>query len=542
MQRDRDQVGEADGVRQRRLQALNDITMAIGRERNLERVVQLATDAATDLSGASYGAVFYNLTDGDGEHYMLYTLSGAARADFARLGLPRNTPLFDPTFHGQRVIRSDDIRADPRYGRNAPYQGMPEGHLPVVSYLAAPVVSITGEVHGGLFLGHGQAGVFDAEAEAFAVSLAAHVAVAIDSFRLLGGGSVEIERQRRSELAAHRLAAIVESSFDAILAKDLDGIVTSWNDGARRLFGYSGAEIVGKPATTLMPADRLDEEVAILASIRRGERIEPHETVRLRKDGSLVDVSVSVSPIRGPDGFVVGASTIARDITDLRMAEERRNMLIRELHHRVKNSFALASSIVSLSARSATTVAELVSAVRERLVSLSRAQTLTLPQQPGKWDAETQTSLHAIIREVVEPLAVPSHRGTARLIVRGADVPVLGHAVTPLALLLNELASNAAKHGALSTESGQVEIECAASPDTVNLVWREAGGPAVESPPAVQGFGSRLLETTVQGQLGGAIARQWQSEGLIVRVALSRRCVAPPPAEAYAGATSAANM
>jgi len=113
-----------------------------------------------------------------------------------------------------------------------------------------------------------------------------------------------------------RLAAIVESSDDAILSKDLNGIILSWNSGAERLFGYKAEEILGKCVTTLIPADRLDEEPRILERIRRGERVEPYETVRQRKDGSLVDISLTVSPIRDAFGKVVGASKIARDISD----------------------------------------------------------------------------------------------------------------------------------------------------------------------------------------------------------------------------------
>ncbi|HEX3755148.1 MAG TPA: PAS domain S-box protein [Rhizomicrobium sp.] len=119
------------------------------------------------------------------------------------------------------------------------------------------------------------------------------------------------------------LAAIVESSEDAIISKDLDGIITSWNAAAERLFGYSAAEIIGRPVTVLIPEDHLDEEPEILARIRRGERISHYETVRQRKDGQLLDISLSVSPLKNADGAVVGASKIARDITERKRAERQ---------------------------------------------------------------------------------------------------------------------------------------------------------------------------------------------------------------------------
>jgi PAS domain S-box-containing protein len=140
----------------RRLEALNRIAKSIADDLDLTRIVQTVTDSATELIGARFGAFFYNVTDDSGEAYRLFTLSGAPREAFEKFGMPRSTAVFGPTFHGQGVVRSDDIRKDPRYGKSAPYYGMPQGHLPVVSYLAVPVVSRSGEVHGGLFFAHDQ--------------------------------------------------------------------------------------------------------------------------------------------------------------------------------------------------------------------------------------------------------------------------------------------------------------------------------------------------------------------------------------------------
>ena len=130
------------------------------------------------------------------------------------------------------------------------------------------------------------------------------------------------------EMAAYWLSAIIESADDAIITKTLEGIITSWNNGAERIFGYTAEEVIGKPVTILIPADHTDEEPAILARLRAGERIEHYETVRVRRDGTLVDISLTVSPIRSPDGKIIGASKIARDITDRRRAEEERVRLL----------------------------------------------------------------------------------------------------------------------------------------------------------------------------------------------------------------------
>jgi PAS domain S-box-containing protein len=190
-------------------------------------------------------------------------------------------------------------------------------------------------------------------------------------------GGADEERLSRDRAARH-YAAIVESSDDAILSKDLEGVITSWNRGAQRLFGYTAEEVVGRSVTIIIPTDRHDEEPMILGRIRRGERIEHYETIRQRKDGSLVDISITVSPIRSENGEIVGASKIARDITLLKRARERQDLLLREMNHRVKNLFSLAISVLRLSGRSAGSVSQLIDSTSDRLSALARAHALTL--------------------------------------------------------------------------------------------------------------------------------------------------------------------
>jgi PAS domain S-box-containing protein len=305
-----------------RLETLNSIARTLAGELDLERIIQSVTDTATELCGAKFGAFFYNDIDDQGERYVLYALSGAPRSAFEKFGLPRNTEVFDPTFRGTGIIRSDDIRKDPRYGKSAPHFGMPDGHLPVVSYLAVPVIARSGEVLGGLFFGHDQPGRFGQEAEETVAGIAAHAALAIDNARLLRDAQGEIKRRRLAEEAQQRIVSIIEFSDDAIISKDANGIITSWNKGAERAFGYTAGEIVGRPVLTLIPDDMRDEEHLILSRIRSGQRIEHYETVRQRKDGSRINVSLTVSPIKDAEGNVVGASKIARDISERKRAEE----------------------------------------------------------------------------------------------------------------------------------------------------------------------------------------------------------------------------
>ena len=168
----------------RLVETLHAVSLALSAELDLDPLLQAATDAATSISGAAFGAFFYNVDDDGDERYEPYTLSGISRESFKDFPSPRNTPLFAATFRGKSVVRSDDIQQDPRYGKHPPYYGMPPGHVPVRSYLAVPVVSASGEVRGGLFFGHPRPGVFTERSERLAVGIAAQAAVAIDNARL----------------------------------------------------------------------------------------------------------------------------------------------------------------------------------------------------------------------------------------------------------------------------------------------------------------------------------------------------------------------
>jgi len=333
-----------------------------------------------------------------------------------------------------------------------------------------------------------------------------------DRHRAEQQAQVAAEERAIGEQAEQRLAAIVESSEDAIVAKDLNGIITNWNRGAERLFGYTPAEAIGQPITILIPADRLDEEPEILARIRRGEHVEHFDTIRRRKDGSLIEISLTISPIRSRTGEIVGASKIARDITERQRARERQILLLREMSHRVKNLFALAGAVVTLSTRTARSPAELAEQVRNRLGTLARAHELTLPDLRSE-QAVTPTTLDALARTIVSAF----EEGTdGRITIAGPEVAVGGHAVTSLALLLHELATNAAKYGALTTAAGRIAIVWTVEDDVLSLSWAERDGPPADGAANGDGFGTWLVDGTIKGQLQGQIARRWDAEGLTI--------------------------
>jgi PAS domain S-box-containing protein len=188
----------------RTLEAINRIGESLVSELDVDTLIQQLTDVATELVGAEFGAFFYNPTGKDGEQYVLYTLSGVPKEAFENFPMPRNTDIFGPTFSGEGVVRLDDVTQDPRFGKNDPYFGMPEGHLPVVSYLALPVMSRSGSVIGGLFFGHSATGIFTQQHEALMVGIASQAAVAIENARLYASISklnteLEVRVQERTE-------------------------------------------------------------------------------------------------------------------------------------------------------------------------------------------------------------------------------------------------------------------------------------------------------------------------------------------------------
>jgi PAS domain S-box-containing protein len=316
---------------------------------------------------------------------------------------------------------------------------------------------------------------------------------------------------RESEQCFRWLASIVESSEDAIVSRDIAGIITTWNKGAERLFGYTSDEVVGKPITILIPSDRPVEERTLLDRISRGARIENYETVRQRKDGSLVNVSLTVSPVRNAEGKIVGASKIARDITRRKRAESREKMLRAELDHRVKNALASVAMIATFSRHDRSSIDEFARSLDGRIHSMAAVHMLL--NQRGRHGV----AIAALVRDQLAPYA-----GEANITIRGMELMLTPAASQAMGMVLHELATNAAKYGALSVPTGQVSVIWERRQNgnaAANLIfeWREFGGPrtAAEIKP---GYGIRLIRELVPYELGGAADLVFAPEGVSCRI------------------------
>lgn len=383
----------------RLLEILNSSAASVAAELNLERLVQMVTDVGVELTGAQFGAFFYSVETEQGEAWQLYTVSGVPRENFTKFPYPRETAVFAPTFKGAAIVRSDDITLDPRYGHNAPYKGMPEGHLPVRSYLAAPVMSRSGEALGSLLFGHSSPGMFSASDEQLIVGIAAQAAVGIDNSRL-----------------------------------------------------YDKAQ---------------------------------------------------------------------REIEERRQAEEARLVVLRELNHRVKNLFAVATGMVTMTARTSGTTADMAETLTGRLRALAEAHDLIRPSVSSDDQKATRTSVAAMIERI---LAAHITDRAEQLRLDGPEVLVGPTGATSLALILHEVATNAAKYGSLSVSGGTVSISWRIEGPSMILTWTERGGPAIAGPPQRKGFGADLARMSAKGQLGGEVSHDWRPEGvhITLRAALDR--------------------
>ena len=322
---------------------------------------------------------------------------------------------------------------------------------------------------------------------------------------------VRLAFERAIAHSAH-LSALVASSGDAIMSVGLDGIIKTWNAGAETLFGYSAKEIVGQPKTLLVPQDEREEFQRQRAEVLFGRSVRA-ETVRLRRDGARVDVSLNLAPIRGSGGEIIAISSIIHDISKRKTIERQLQFLMRELSHRSKNQLAIVQAIAGQMAQSANSVDEFMSRFRTRLQGLAASHDLLISRD---W---TGVALADLVRRQIETFADASRENVE---IAGPALHLTASATEAIGLALHELATNSAKYGALSVPNGRLKVAWSLEPTMgepayVVLEWSETEGPPVR-PPTKKGFGSLVIERMVAAAVNGKVRLEFAPTGLYWRL------------------------
>lgn len=326
--------------------------------------------------------------------------------------------------------------------------------------------------------------------------------------------TVEAENQAlRAE--NERLRRVLDSARHyAVITMNLDGRITGWNQGARLILGYGEAEILGRSGEILFPAEDRAAGAFVGELLRaREEGCAPNERWHLRRDGSRFWASGAMTPLHDADGKVAGFLNILRDNTRVRAEEERRALMLAEMGHRVKNALTTVQAVALETLRRAEVPADVQTAFTDRIVALAQSHDLLLGEHCDG----------VPLMRVIERAVLP-YGGADRTVLSGAPVRLPANTVEMLSLAFHELATNAAKHGALSVPQGRVEVcwttrRVQNGPHLLEIVWHEHDGPVVV-PPASRGFGSRLLERGLPYEFDGAVTLHFRPEGLECRISL----------------------
>jgi PAS domain S-box-containing protein len=333
-------------------------------------------------------------------------------------------------------------------------------------------------------------------------------------------GRVQTEEAlRRSE---ERFARIFEQTGVGVIQCELDGLFLLVNRRFCEIVGRTAQELLTLRVPDITHPDDRDSDASHRQRLVATGVPFSVEKRYLRPDGSEVWVSVNVSVMQSADGTRPQLIGVAQDITERKVAQEQQRLLVRELNHRIKNLFAITGGMVALSARSATTPTEYAKSIRGRLNALAVAHDLILPAFGGEDSAlGNPTSLETLLKKILSPYVQElSDSSGVRLILDGPPVSLGARAVTTFALILHELATNAAKYGALSVEEGQLHITWQCDDDKLNLKWEESGGPAIREPPKTEGFGTVISNHSVREQFGGSISHKWDVQGLCVELSV----------------------
>ncbi len=323
-----------------------------------------------------------------------------------------------------------------------------------------------------------------------------------------------ISHRKRAEAYTARMAAVAVASHDALFGVTLEGVVETWNPAAERLFGYLASEMIGQHVSILAEPSLHEEQRELMRRAQRMEAVGPYDARRLRKDGTSVEVSVAIAPVKAPDGTVTSFSVVIHDISDRKEWEARQRLMTRELAHRIKNSFAVLQGILRSTLRTARNPEEFAEAFSGRLHSLAAAQDVLIE---NNWKG---AELGALARRQLAAYVLSDDN---RIDITGPAVNLPAEYAAPLGLIFNELATNAMKYGALSVPTGSIQLfwrteRQSQSKLKVFLTWRERGGPAIVT-PGPRSFGSSLIEKSLAD---AKVESLFELEGLTCKIELTQ--------------------
>lgn len=352
----------------------------------------------------------------------------------------------------------------------------------------------------------------------------------------LVGIAMDVTDRMNAEQKVALLAAVANAAHDAIIGVALDGTIQAWNGAAERLFGYSNAEAIGMPVAVIAPPELVKEQDEMRRLVSQGQAIGPFDTTRVRKEGTTVDVSVSVAPILGREDNVVGMSAAMHEITERKRAEQHTRFMMRELSHRSKNLLAIVQAIASQTARSCDTIEEFRHRYGERIASLARSHDLLVERN---W---TGISIAELVQTQLAPFVDSMER---RVTAAGPPLLLNPEGGQNIGMALHELATNASKYGALSSPTGTITVTWAIGPGDrgpqLTIRWQEMGGPPVAQ-PARTGFGHVVVEQIVATALDGKARLSWEATGVVWELRIPARWAFELPADAGAASPSDAKV
>ena len=340
-----------------------------------------------------------------------------------------------------------------------------------------------------------------------------HQTIETDGGILILETNRDITERKRAQMETARMAAVALASQDALFGVTVEGYIEAWNPAAEKMFGYPAEEAIGQHMSMLAGPMGRDQQQAHLMRACAGEAIVSYDARRLRKDGSFIDVAVSMGPVKAPDGKVIGVSIAKHDISERRMFEARQKLMTRELAHRVKNSFAVLQAILRSTLNNSPNPQDFAANFSGRLQSLAAAQDILIAND---WKG---AELGALARHLLSPYLAGEDE---RLTISGPEINLPAEYAAPFGLIFNELATNALKYGGLSVRTGKINLSWRAENSTdagakLIVIWRERGGPKLTF-PGPRGFGSTLIERSLAGAM---VERQFDEEGLTCTIELT---------------------